>query len=477
VNYRLARHVELVHNEGGHFLISRRPLTLLRLNRSLSELIERGLSQPLERLAPATRDLLERLCSRGFLEALPTTPAEAGRLPLVSVIVPVKDRALELRRCLDSISLVSYPKERIEVIVVDDGSGDDSAAVGARSGALLVPSGGTGRGPAAARNAGARRARGEILAFIDSDCTASVEWLADLMPAFADRRTAAVGGLVRGMSTRSPVDRYEAVMSSLSLGPRERSAGAGADTFYLPSCNLLVRRQAFSELGGFNEEMQVGEDVDLSWRLRDRGWRICYHPRGKVRHEHRNRLASFMRRRFEYGTSEGALQRKHPLRRKQMLLPPVPAALLLLFAWSPFAGGWPLLAASGLLCADAFLVGKKAGKSGLTPGYLPVAAARLRASMTLFYYLCQHLVRYYLPALFLLSILFPVMAAVSALALGCASAVDYLVRKPRLGFPLFLALSLAEQLAYGAGVFWGSIVSRSFASYRIACTSQMEPAA
>ncbi len=73
------------------------------------------------------------------------------------------------------------------------------------------------------------------------------------------------------MCTESAVDRYEAVMSSLSIGNRERVGNSGNDTFYLPSCNLLVRRSAFKSAGGFKDSMHVGEDVDLTWRLRDRG--------------------------------------------------------------------------------------------------------------------------------------------------------------------------------------------------------------
>src|SRR6266545_2838660 len=68
---------------------------------------------------------------------------------------------------------------------------------------------------------------------------------------------------------------------------RKRSGSSGDDTFYLPSCNLLVRRSAFLNAGGFKDEMHVGEDVDLTWRLRDGGWTISYLPLGRVYHEHR----------------------------------------------------------------------------------------------------------------------------------------------------------------------------------------------
>jgi len=106
----------------------------------------------------------------------------------------------------------------------------------------------------------------------------------ELLPVFAEANVAAVGGLVDGMYDESALDRYEAVMSSLNLGGREMSGSAGDDTFYLPSCNLLVRKQAFMAANGFRTALQVGEDVDLTWRLRDAGWQIVYLPEGTVCH-------------------------------------------------------------------------------------------------------------------------------------------------------------------------------------------------
>src|SRR6185369_11004139 len=256
-------------------------------------------------------------------------------------------------------------QQKIQIIVVDDGSSDDSPLVAQEYGALLIPSGGRGRGPAAARNVGASRASGEILAFIDSDCSASTNWLDDLIPAFNDPTMAAVGGQVDGMCTASAVDRYEAVMSSLSIGSRERIGNSGNDTFYLPSCNLLVRRCTFTNAGGFKDEMHVGEDVDLTWRLRDQGWSIAYLPQGNVLHEHRSSIRSFMSRRFDYGTSEGMLQRLHPRRHKRMVIPPLLALVLALCIMAPFTGWATLLPAAVVLAADATAVRLRFVRRGL----------------------------------------------------------------------------------------------------------------
>jgi mycofactocin glycosyltransferase len=472
--YRLAPRVELVERDGGSFLVARTPLCVLRLNRALVELVRRGLEGPLTAATPGEAAVLEQLAAKGFVERLRTGEEQPATLPTVSIVIPVKDRAEELQRCLASIARIDYPQELLQVIVVDDGSSDLSPTVARQCGALVVPSGGTGRGPAAARNVGARNASGDILAFIDSDCTASTGWLAELLPVFNDCVMAAVGGQVDGMCTASAVDRYEAVMSSLSLGSRERSGNAGDDTFYLPSCNLLVRRNLFLGVGGFDDEMHVGEDVDLTWRLRDNGWTISYLPVGRVYHEHRSNLRSFMSRRFDYGTSEGLLQILHPQRRKRMVIPPLLAFVLALSLMAPFTGCWSLLLAAIVLATDTAVVRLRFAGRGLPIGLPALLSGRLRALGSLLYYLSYHLVRYYAMPLIAISLIVPLFWVVPVGVAGCAAGVDYAIRKPRLSFARFSGIYLLEQIAYGAGVFWGCLRKKSFTSYRVVILRQME---
>jgi mycofactocin system glycosyltransferase len=440
MNYRLAQHVELVERDGGIYLLSKTPLCVLRLNRTLADLVGRGADGALIEPSPAEVPVMEQLAAKGFVERSRRTRQQPAEQPDISIVIPVKDRAGELQRCLTSISLLNYPQEKLQIIVVDDGSSDDSPLVARRFGALVVPSGGSGRGPAAARNVGASKASGEILAFIDSDCTASKEWLNDLLPAFDNLAMAAVGGQVDGMCTSSAIDRYESIMSSLSLGSRERTGSGGDDTFYLPSCNLLVRRTAFRSANGFRDEMHVGEDVDLTWRLRDNGWTIAYIPAGNVLHEHRSSIRSFMSRRFDYGTSEGMLQILHPGRRKRMVVPPLLAIILTLCFIAPFFGWWPLLLAGGLLAADATAVRKRIRRQGLSIGHGAILAGRLRAFGSLVYYLCYHLVRYYSAPLIVLALVVPPLWALYGFVLVCSAGVDYAVKKPQLSFPSFLGI-------------------------------------
>lgn len=466
--YRIREGVGIRENEQGGYLLISRPLRTVRLNPPLLALVRRMALEGVTPASEAETRALEALVKGGFAEREWPVERDAASLPSVSVVIPVKDRAEDLRKCLHSLSDLDYPAEKLEVIVVDDGSRDESPLVAREHGAILVESGTVGGGPALARNKGARVAAGEVLAFIDSDCTASREWLLELLPPFARDEVAAIGGWVDGMNQASSLDRYEAVMSSLNLGRRSMSGGAGGDTLYLPSCNLLVRKEAFTAAGGFRVDLQVGEDVDLTWRLRDAGWTIVYLPQGSICHAHRSRLWPFMRRRFDYGTSEGLLQQLHPARGKKMLIPPMLAAILGLLGVAMVLGnGLALAAAAALLLTDAALAHRRVARQGIPLSRTDILIARGRAAASLAYYAGYHLLRYYLLPLSLVVALSPSLGILAATLVLWVGAVDYYVRRPKLAIPFFFLYYLLEQLAYGSGVLWGCIRQRSFASYRM----------
>jgi mycofactocin system glycosyltransferase len=466
MNYRLAPGIDIAEQGDGGLLVATRPLRLVQLNKPLLRLVRRLQHESVTPASAAEETALERLAKRGFVSS-EYAPLAESELPQVSIIIPVKDRPVDLRLCLESLAALDYPQERLEIIVVDDGSSDNTPQVACELGARLVHSGAIGGGPAAARNRGAQAAQGEILAFIDSDCTASAAWLRELLPAFSAPQVAAVGGWVDGMHHAAPLDRYEAVMSSLNLGRRAMSGGAGGDTFYLPSCNLLLRRIAFAAAGGFRAELHVGEDVDLTWRLRDAGHSIVYLPQGSVCHAHRSRLWPFMQRRFDYGTSEGMLQQLHPVRGKKMLLPPLLTAVLGLLAAALVGRSfWPLLPALLLLLVDGVCTDRRIRAQGLILARGKILLARVRTLASLAYYLGYHLLRYYL-VLLLVSCLYPPFGLLLLLALFGVATVDHQVRQARLDLPLFWFYYFLEQLAYGSGAFIGCLRLKNFSSYRL----------
>jgi cellulose synthase/poly-beta-1,6-N-acetylglucosamine synthase-like glycosyltransferase len=240
----------------------------------------------------------------------------------------------------------------------------------------------------------------------------------------------------------------------------------------------LVRRNAFKNAGGFKESMHVGEDVDLTWRLRDNGWSITYLPSGNVLHEHRSSVRSFMSRRFDYGTSEGMLQLLHPRRRKQMVIPPLLALVLVICLVAPLLGWWLLPTAALLLAMDVTATRISILRTKLPIGLASVLGGRLRALGSLIYYLCYHLVRYYATPLLLVALFVPGLWswALPLTAFLCAAGVDYMIKKPRLTFISFSLIYLLEQIAYGSGVFWGCLDRKCFTSYRVVIHRHMEQA-
>lgn len=184
--------------------------------------------------------------------------------PFFSIIVPTCHRNDLLERCLRTLvgGAQSFPADRFEIIVTDDGRRSSARDLVSRTFPEVRWVQGPKRGPAANRNNGARQARGEWLAFIDDDCLASPEWLSAAASAIEARPGLEV---VEGKTiTPDPVD------SPFAQGVENLTGG----NFW--SCNLFVRPEAFKRIGGFDEDFLEagGEDMEFAWRLLDR--RLCW---------------------------------------------------------------------------------------------------------------------------------------------------------------------------------------------------------
>jgi mycofactocin system glycosyltransferase len=280
--------------------------------------------------------LARRLLDAGIAQPVVTGPCVLPGPPHaeVTVVVPVRDRPAGLRRLLDALAAAEGPAE---VIVVDDGSADaagcraaaEGSALGDRVRLVRHP---RSRGPAAARNTGAAAARTELVAFLDSDVVPSPSWLAPLLAHLADPAVALAAPRITALppSGRPPgwLDRYERLRSSLDLGPEPGPIVPRTRVAYVPSAALLVRRAALG--AGFDEQLRVAEDVDLVLRLHAAGWRLRYEPAASVAHEHRGRPVDWWTRKAFYGTGAAALALRHPGSVPPMVLAPWAAAVCLL---------------------------------------------------------------------------------------------------------------------------------------------------
>jgi mycofactocin system glycosyltransferase len=244
----------------------------------------------------AVRQLLDRFVDAGALHPLPdTTPYTAAD---VTVVMPAFGRTPVL-------------PTGARVIVVDDGSSPPLELPTDHEQAQLVRLE-RNQGPAAARNAGLAHVATPLVAFVDNDVELTSEWMTSLLVHFADPRVALVAPRVIGAPGRTRLGRYEHRHSPLDLGAEPARVAAGTRVSYVPAAALLCRVDRLREIGGFDESMRVGEDVDLVWRLIDAGHRCRYEPTTVVEHEARRSLAAFVRQRMGYGRSAAPLAVRHP---------------------------------------------------------------------------------------------------------------------------------------------------------------------
>ncbi|HEX6797920.1 MAG TPA: glycosyltransferase [Ktedonobacterales bacterium] len=229
----------------------------------------------------------------------------------MSVVIPAYNCQRTLPRCLSSLMAQTYPRARFELIVVDDGSTDATAARALKAvrrwGGRFQLVRQTNGGPARARNAGIRAARGEIVAFIDADCTAERDWLQQIaasLEAHAD--AAGVGGPLELRAAGSLVASYLGTTAFY----RHRLRRGQVD--YLLTANAGFRREALRRVGGFAEEWGAWcEDADLSFRLRDAGYSLLLAQEGGVSIlEGPQSVRALASKLFRYGHGSAVLSRR-----------------------------------------------------------------------------------------------------------------------------------------------------------------------
>lgn len=460
--------------EGGGIVLQHSPLRLLRMNASAFSILRKCQSgYRVQACGEGTKNCLKKttipfldaLCQAQILE---WKPPQDKYEPFVSIVIPVYNRSHDLRCCLESLNALDYPPSKLEVIVVDDASTDKSTSVAKEFNAKVIVQK-YNQGQSAARNRGVKEACGEIVAFIDSDCIADPHWLKELVPYFQDQRYALVGGYVDSYYQNSMLDRYESVKSALNMG-KEKVVGAGNNAvFYVPTCNVLIRKDLYLKIGGLDENMRVGEDVDLCWRLMKSGNRLIYLPKGKVEHKHRNQFLSCFKRRFDYGTSEPILYAKYPETRKRFPWQTLGLVFFLLFLMGlVFHSFIFFVLALVLLFFEAYYKMRRMEKEFKTKlPYKAILWGSLRSHFLFSYYLTNHITRYYLIPLMLLPFIsikmIPLVLAISFFP----PLVEFFQKKPLLNLPMFIFYFLMEQIFYQAGVFWGCIKQKSFRLYRI----------
>jgi mycofactocin system glycosyltransferase len=392
---------------------------------------------------------------------------------VVTVVVPVRDRAAELDRCLTGLAGPVGPdgagrRAVAEVVVVDDASLDPQAVadVARRHGARLIARTVNG-GPGPARNSALREVQTPLVAFLDSDCLPPAGWVDDLVGHFDDPLLAVVAPRIvaAGRDAQTFAERFSQARPVLDLGGLPARVAPLSRVSYLPTAAIILRRSALEDVSGkpgFDEGLRYGEDVDLVWRLLEAGWRVRYDPSVEIGHEEPAQWKSLLSRRFAYGTAAAQLDRRHPGKVAPLVMVAAPvstvAALLArrpALAALTFAAGY----------ADSRLALKQAGTS--PDDLLKPLAIGVRET---FFGMGRWTSQFALPAALVLAGL-PGRKrrgrALAVLTLVTASPLrEWLRVRPDLDPASWTGAVLLDDAAYGAGVWAGSVRSRHLRAVR-----------
>jgi O-antigen biosynthesis protein len=253
-----------------------------------------------------TRDRRPKPALTAVRKAFADVPfPRGGAWPRISVVVCSYNGSRTIGECLEGLERLEYPD--YEVIVVDDGSTDETAALAGAYPVRLIRT--ENRGLSAARNTGMEAATGEIVAYIDDDAYPDPHWLTYLAATFRGTTHAGVGG----PNLPPPGDGMIAEAVANAPGGPIHVLLSDTEAEHIPGCNMAFRKNCLEAIGGFDPRFRVaGDDVDVCWRLQQQGWTLGFSPAAVVWHHRRNSVRTYWKQQKGYGKAEALLERKWP---------------------------------------------------------------------------------------------------------------------------------------------------------------------
>ncbi len=225
----------------------------------------------------------------------------------VSIIIPTFNGSLRIGNCLDAL-LPQAIEVDAEIIVVDDGSSDNTCDVVRRYASVRLISQ-VNSGPAAARNRGVLEAKGRIVLFTDDDCVPTTGWLSAMLKPFEDPTVIGVKGAYRTRQ-KALVARFVQV----DYEDRYRLMADLPEIDFVDTYSAAFRRDRFLELNGYDATFPVAcaEDIELSYRMSERGWKMVFDPTAIVYHTHPARLGAYLRKKYKFAFWRMLALRKNP---------------------------------------------------------------------------------------------------------------------------------------------------------------------
>jgi cellulose synthase/poly-beta-1,6-N-acetylglucosamine synthase-like glycosyltransferase len=231
-----------------------------------------------------------------------------AKFPLISVVVPVLNASFHIEDCIMSLINQDFPREQYEIIIVDNGSKDNTLNILKRYGEYIEIFSENKKGSYAARNNGITKSKGKVVAFTDSDCIADKNWLNELYKAFVSEDIGCVVGNIKAYPGKSLIEIFSKNRDILSQK-------VGLESKFLPygqTANTAFRKVIFETIGGFDSSLLSGGDVDMSWRMQmETSYKLTYCEGSIVEHRHRTSLKGLFKQQFRYGFGRISLYKKY----------------------------------------------------------------------------------------------------------------------------------------------------------------------
>lgn len=225
----------------------------------------------------------------------PRNGRDVAQSPSASIIIPTFNGAMRVGNCLAAL-LQQIAGRNAEILVVNDGSTDDIAGIVARYPSVRLINQ-RNSGPAAARNRGALEARGNIILFTDDDCVPVSNWLSSMLEPFDDPEVVGVKGVYRTHQSR-----LAARFVQVEYEDRYRRMAGMRDIDFIDTYSAAFRRDRFLEMKGYDTDFPVAcaEDIELSYRMSGRGWKMKFVPQAVVYHTHPDTLSGYLKKKYKF---------------------------------------------------------------------------------------------------------------------------------------------------------------------------------
>ena len=233
----------------------------------------------------------------------------------VTVVVPVRNRELTIQPLLDSLQKLDYDTNKVEVIVVDGNSTDKTQEIVKKYPVKLVVE--KRKGLNLARNTGIKCAKGEIVAFTDSDCIVPPNWITKIVDNFKDPQISCVGGSAKALDSDF-ISQYadNSIVRLMPFFTKREELEKVKPFFRHPAgCNMAFRRKVAEEVGYFDEHIQYGfDEVEFADRICRAGYKMVLDPDVLVWHKHRSTFREFLKQNFQYGKGSGLVLKNNKLK-------------------------------------------------------------------------------------------------------------------------------------------------------------------